>query len=119
LTSKRLSGRGGDAQEVNCRAVLAAPRLGHAGLTQFCAGMNLPPPVTKKAYNDHQIQIKTIAVGNAEMLMKDAAKRLVDKVMEVLLSQMCRLQLMDHGKKRTFIKNLVLLLLYLWTLVRS
>ena len=54
--------------------------MGHAGLTQFCAGMNFPPPVTKKAYNDHQIQIKTIAVGNAEMLMKDAAKRLVDKV---------------------------------------
>ena len=80
LTSKRLGGRGGGAQEVNRRAVLAAPQLGHAGLTQFCAGMNLPPPVTKKAYNDHQIQIKTIAVDNAETLMKDAAKRLVDKV---------------------------------------
>ena len=42
--------------------------------------MNLPPPVTKKAYNDHKIQIKTIAVDHAETLMKDAAKRLVDKV---------------------------------------
>ena len=80
LTSKCLGGRGGGAQEVNRRAVLAAPQLGHAGLTQFCAGMNLPPPVTKKAYNDHQIQIKTIVVDNAETLMKDAAKRLVDKV---------------------------------------
>ena len=73
LTSKRLGGRGGGAQEVNHRAVLAAPQLGHAGITQFCA-------VTKKAYNNHQIQIKTIVVDNAETLMKDAAKRLVDKV---------------------------------------
>jgi hypothetical protein len=45
LTSKRLGGRGGGAQEVNRRAVLAAPQLGNAGLTQLCSGMNLPPPV--------------------------------------------------------------------------
>ena len=80
MTSKRLGGRGGGAHEVNRRAVLASPQMGHAGLSQFCAGMNLPPPVTKKAYNDHQIQIKSIAKDNAENLMKDAAKRLVDKV---------------------------------------
>ena len=53
MTSKRLGGRGGGAHEVNRRAVLASPQMGHAGLSQFCAGMNLPPPVTKKAYNDH------------------------------------------------------------------
>ena len=76
MTSKRLRGRGRGAHEVNRRAVLAPPQMGHAGLSQFCAGMNFPPP----AYNDHQIQIKSIAEDNAENLMKDAAKRLVDKV---------------------------------------
>ena len=80
MTSKRLRGRGRGAHEVNRRAVLAPPQMGHAGLSQFCAGMNFPPPVTKKAYNDHQIQIKSTAEDNAENLMKDAAKRLVDKV---------------------------------------
>ena len=100
-----MRGRGRGAHEVNRRAVLAPPQMGHAGLSQFCAAMNFPPP----AYNDHQIQIKSTAEDNAENLMKDAAKRLVDKVamerpddIEVdgtikLTSQMCQLQLMELG----------------------
>lgn len=79
-TSRRLGGRGGGAHEVNRRSVLSSHQFGHAGLSQFCAGMNLPPPVTKKAYNDHLIQIEKAVVTNAESLMQEAAKRLVQNV---------------------------------------
>ena len=43
-TSKRLGGRGGRAHKENRRAVLASGRLGHAGQSQFCGVMNIPPP---------------------------------------------------------------------------
>lgn len=54
-TSKRLGGVGGGAYEVNRRSVLA----------DFCARMNFCPPVTKKSYNDHLIQIEKAAVEHA------------------------------------------------------
>jgi len=38
--------------------------------------MELSPPVTKKAYNQHMIQIEKVAANNAEKLMCEAAKRL-------------------------------------------
>ena len=79
-TSKRLGGKGGGAHEVNRRSVLASYQFGLAGLSQFCAGMNLPPPVTKKPYNQHLIQIKKAATKNAEELMQDAAQRLREKL---------------------------------------
>ena len=56
-TSKRLGGKGGGPREVNRRAVLSSHQFGHAGLANFCAGMNLPPPLAKKAYNEHLKQI--------------------------------------------------------------
>lgn len=56
-TSKKLGGVGGGAHEVNRRSVLASQKLGQAGLTDFCARMNLPPPVTNKSFNEHLIQI--------------------------------------------------------------
>jgi hypothetical protein len=77
-TSKRLGGKGGGAHDVNRRSVLAS--LGQNGLTNFCAAMNLPPPVTKKAYNEHLIQIEKAAIGNAEQQMQDAARRVREKV---------------------------------------
>ena len=112
MTIKRLRSRGRGAHEVNRRAVLAPPQMGHAGLSQFCATMNFPPP----AYNDHQIQIKSTAEDNAENLMKDAAKRLVDKVamerpddIEVDgTTVIANVSVTVDGtwqKKRTFIKN--------------
>lgn len=79
-TSKRLGGNGGGAQEVNRRAALSSHQFGHAGLSQFCAGMNLPPPVAIEAYNKHFIQIEKAAKANAEEIMKDAAKKLREKV---------------------------------------
>lgn len=64
-TSKKLGGVGGGAHEVNRRSVLASQKLGQAGLTDFCARMNLPPPVTKKSFNEHLIQIEKAAVEHA------------------------------------------------------
>ena len=79
-TSKRLGGQGGGSHEVNRRAVLASTQFGHAGLTQFCAGMNLPPPVTKTCYNEHLIKIEKAAIANAEEVMLESAKRLYQKI---------------------------------------
>lgn len=55
-----MHGRGGGTNEVNRRSVLSAHRFGHAGLTQFCAGMNLPSPVTKKAYSQQLVEIELL-----------------------------------------------------------
>ena len=46
--------------------MLASQKLGQAGLTDFCARMNLPPPVTKKSFNEHLIQIEKAAVEHAK-----------------------------------------------------
>jgi hypothetical protein len=48
VTSKRLGGKGGGPREANRRAVLSSHQFGHAGLANFCAGMNLPPPLAKR-----------------------------------------------------------------------
>ena len=77
--SKRLGGKGGGSHEVNRRAVLAY-QFGHAGLKNFCAGMNLPPPPAKNAYNEHLRQIEQASTNHAEQTMKDAVKRLKDKI---------------------------------------
>jgi hypothetical protein len=79
-TSKRLGGKGGGSHEVNRRAAMALCQVGHAGLSQFCAVMNLPPPVAKEAYKKHLIQIEKATKSNAEEVMKDAAERLREKV---------------------------------------
>ena len=79
-TSKRLGGKGGGAHEVNRRSVLSSHQWGCAGLAKFCAGMDLPPPVTKKAYNQHMKKIQKSSINNAEQLMCDAAERLTNLV---------------------------------------
>ena len=77
-TSKRLGGIGGGAHEVNRRSVLASQKLGRAGLADFCARMNLCPPVNKKSYNDHLIQIEKAVIEHATIQKQDAARRLFD-----------------------------------------
>lgn len=79
-TSRRLGGRGGGSFEVNRRAAIASCHLGHAGLTQICALMNLPPPVAPEAYNKHLIQIERASKIQAQEVMNDAAERLIHKV---------------------------------------
>ena len=66
---------------MNWRAALASGQLGHAGLCQFCAVMNLQPPVAKEAYKKHIVQIEKATKSNAGAVMKDAAKRLREKIM--------------------------------------
>ena len=60
--------------------MLSSHQRGRAGLVKFCAGMELPPPVTKKAYNQRMKKIEKIAVNNAEQLMCEAAERLTQLV---------------------------------------
>ena len=76
-TSWHIGGRDGEAHEVNWRSVLSSHKFGHAGLSQFCAQMNLPPPVTKKVQNDHLIQIEKAVVTNGECLIQETARRLL------------------------------------------
>ena len=52
--------------------------MGHSGLEKFCAGMNLPRPVSKKPYNNHLKKIEFASYKNAQKLMEEAAKRLID-----------------------------------------
>ena len=75
-TSQRLGGIGGGAHEVNRRTVMASQKIGQAGLVDFCASMCLPPPVTKKSFNGHLVQIEK----HANSQMEDAAKRLFELV---------------------------------------
>ena len=79
-TSQRLGGIGGGAHEVNRRSVMASHKLGQAGLEDFCARMNFPPPVTKKSFNEHLIQIEKAAVKHAGSQMQEAAKRLLNVI---------------------------------------
>ena len=63
--------------EVNRRFVYAAASLGlgHEGLTQFCAFLNLPPPVHHYLYQMHLKQISEASVAHAEENMKSAVSR--------------------------------------------
>lgn len=74
LTSQRLGDRGGGSHEVNRRAVMASYHMGHAGLSQFCAVMNLPPPVAPDAYNKHLIQIEKASKIQAEEVQMASLK---------------------------------------------
>ena len=65
---------------MNRRAVVSSYNWGRGGLSRFCAGMNLPPLVSKRTYNDHLKQILKAAEENAEELMQEAAKQLIDLV---------------------------------------
>ena len=70
-TSKLLGGYGGGSQEVNRRAVLTSTQIGHAGLTKFCAGMNLQPPVTKTCYNEvaNNLCINSISIVQSLVIL--------------------------------------------------
>ena len=70
---------------------------GCAGLAKFCAGMDLPPPVTEKAYNHHMKKIQKSAINNAEQLMCEAAERLTNLVSSE--EEDCVIEI--HGQKAT------------------
>ena len=79
-TSKHLGGIGGGSHEVNRRAVLSSYQFGHEGLKNFCAGMNLPPPLAKNTYNEHLKKIEQASIKNAEEIMQGVAKQLWEKI---------------------------------------
>ena len=55
---------------------MATQTWGRSGLEYFCVMMDLPPPVTKKPYNDHMKKMEKEAVEYAEKVMNEAALRL-------------------------------------------
>lgn len=61
--------------DVNRRRVLAARFIGrgHAGLRKFCGVINLPPPVLKVAFQQHQRALRTASRSVAESIMEQAA----------------------------------------------
>ena len=75
-----IGGRGGEWHGVNRRAVMSSCHFEHAGLSQFCAMMNLPPPVAPDAYNKHLIQIERANKIQAEGVINDAAGTLRQKL---------------------------------------
>ena len=64
----------GNVIEVNVYAA-ASLGLGHKGLTQFCAFLNLLPPVHHYLYQMHLKQISEASVAHAEENMKSAVSR--------------------------------------------
>lgn len=64
--------------EVNRRSVLAMRRIGrgHAALQKFCGLMNLPPPVTQRAFMRHQKAVASAVSAAARDSMVCAADEL-------------------------------------------
>ena len=66
--------------ECNRRSVSAARTIGrgHSGLQRFCGMMDLPPPVTKAAFQRHQRKLYTAAKTAAEDSTQKAVKKVKD-----------------------------------------
>ena len=76
-SSKRLGSIGGESHEVNrCRGIGGGSHEvnRHAGLKNFCAGMNLPPPHAPMK------NAKEIVQGAAKRLRKKIAKEQLDNI---------------------------------------
>lgn len=80
-TSKKRTPRG-MSYEVNRRSVYAAASLGlgHKGLSQFCAFLNMPPPIHHDSYQMHLKQISQASVDLATENMKSAVNRVKTKL---------------------------------------
>ena len=68
--------------ETNLCSVYASQTMGRAGLVNFCNIMDLAQPVNKTPYNKIQNEIETMLHKQAEVIMKEAASRLILKVCE-------------------------------------
>ena len=62
---------------MNIKSVHAVQGIGHSGLSQMCAPMDLPQPVTFNSYNSILQHVSCNAVELAEQIMHEAAVRLV------------------------------------------
>ena len=72
--------RGFKPFDVNVGSVHCSQTIGHAGLIKVCAGMDLPPPVNKSAYNRLQQMLYEKSVDQAEKVMHDASRRLFNVI---------------------------------------
>ena len=74
-TSKRRTSVG-QSSEVNRRSVLATMETGgtHATLEHFCELMDLPPPVSKSNYHEHQASIQSALEEEMRAAFKQAAQ---------------------------------------------
>ena len=65
--------------EINVRAIYGYRRIGigHTPLTKLCGFLNMPPPMTKNAYDDLSYSIKVAFKQVAGKIMSDAAARLL------------------------------------------
>ena len=68
--------------QINARSVHASLSVGQAGLAQFCAGMDLPAPVSSNSYNKILKLLSSQSVDKAEALMVKACNRLLDLTLE-------------------------------------
>ncbi|CAB4026098.1 Hypothetical predicted protein, partial [Paramuricea clavata] len=80
LTSpkQKISRQGGEETSSflsNIKKIFTPFCTSSADSNKRLGGMNLPPPLAKKAYNEHLKQIEQAAKSNAEKIMKDAANR--------------------------------------------
>ena len=73
--------------EVNLRSVYATRRcgVGHKGLQKLCGVMNLPPPVTRKNYDNLSNKLGEVVEKVAKTSMIEAAADLKQQEGEVLL----------------------------------
>ena len=76
-TSNKIPGKKGKF-EVNRRSALAFSN--RQKLVYFCAKINLPPPIHKKPYHEHQRECEKIFVEETEKKMSEAATRLKNVV---------------------------------------
>ena len=69
--------------EVNTRSVASCNSLkgGRKVLSGFCGIMNLPPPLATASYSKHLKATSQIAREEAEQQMKEAAKRIREKIL--------------------------------------
>ena len=83
-TSQRLSQKTANNNfDINVRSVHASQnRMGHSGLNDFCATMDMGAPVTSNAYTKIMKNLSTNSVDLAEKLMNDAAERITQKISE-------------------------------------
>ena len=71
------SAKDGQQHNINKKSVHASCQgMGLSGLKKMTAILDLPPPVTDKAYNTTLKNISAAAVGESEKVMTDAANRL-------------------------------------------
>ena len=65
--------------EINVRAIYGYRRIriGHTPLTKLCGFLNMPPPMTKNAYDDLSYSIKVGSKQMAGKIMSDAVARLL------------------------------------------